>query len=127
MPTRPGRGEGRRVRACPTTSGLSTGVNGDGTPRQTTAQHGTPRMIGGRCSLPPSRGRVLRGSGGARSTDEVLETGWREGALVLGAFRSLAPPQQAKVPSLFTPQVWKPPALTCSVRGFLGRRLGNGP
>jgi hypothetical protein len=58
---------------------------GAGTWRKRTGRHGRPAGTGARHPQPPWR-RVPAGVGGAHSTCKVRETGWREGALVPGAF-----------------------------------------
>lgn len=59
--------------------------SGVGTRRGRLRQHGRPIEMGFRLSQRLKK-PVSVGVGGAHSTGEVPETGWREGALVLGAF-----------------------------------------
>ena len=87
-PTRPGRGEGCQAGGLkPTHSRLpSAGESGDGMPGKTLAQHGRPRLVDRSLIQRPFWGSARLGVGGAHSTCEALETGWREGALVLLCF-----------------------------------------
>jgi hypothetical protein len=75
---------GRSYRYRPSRLRVARRGTGISTWRKRLGQHGRPTGAAAR-QRPPPRRRAPVGIGGAHSTDEARETGWREGALVPGA------------------------------------------
>lgn len=61
--------------------------SGDGTLRRSGTEHGKSFTAGGLSAPLADSSEVGKDDGGARSTEEAVETQWREGALIQGGFQ----------------------------------------